>query len=204
VSLADYEHPEILPQGPGPDPFDLESLRLAPAEEATVEVSQALLTIPVRKPDKSWFVRVHPDPACRIQTNVIELTSERTKELYLVDKSLWPALAAEPTFRPKLLVTAMSRQNLIFLWELNLPRPGSRVDGWTASALEAVKLATTKWIRIAANMANNGYDVVTARGQLPEPRWPQLAFSEVIRLGFRDRFITDLNHTVLRRLRGEE
>ena len=44
----------------GPDPFDPASLRLPDKFGETVGVQKALLCVPVRKPDKSWFVRAHP------------------------------------------------------------------------------------------------------------------------------------------------
>jgi hypothetical protein len=52
-------------------------------------------------------------------------------------------------------------------------------------------------------MALGGYDVWEATGQLPEPEWPQTPFPDLLRVAFRDRYIADANHPVLRRLRGE-
>src|SRR5262245_28394028 len=46
--------------GTAPDPFDPVALRLSQDFTAGLGVKKALLTVPVRKPDKSWFVRVHP------------------------------------------------------------------------------------------------------------------------------------------------
>ena len=45
--------------------------------------------------------------------------------------------------------------------------------------------------------------VFEATGQLPDPEWPDLPFKELLRIAFKDRFISDLNHPVLHRLRGE-
>src|SRR5262245_38842483 len=84
----------------GPDPFDPEALRLSEDLNASMGVRKVLLSVPVKKPEKSWFCRVHPDPAYRLQTAVIELAAERGKETYLVDRRLWPPLAAEATFKP--------------------------------------------------------------------------------------------------------
>jgi hypothetical protein len=53
---------------------------------ADLGVKKALITVPVRKPDKAWFFRVHPDEDRRLQTYVIELKEER--ETYLVAKPL--------------------------------------------------------------------------------------------------------------------
>src|SRR5262245_49032803 len=50
----------------GPDPFDPAALRLSEDHAANLGVKKALLTVPVRKPDKSWWVRVHPDEKYRL------------------------------------------------------------------------------------------------------------------------------------------
>src|SRR5262245_7184346 len=86
-----------------PNPFDPESLRLPSDFSAAVGVAKAVLSIPVRKPDKTWFVRAHPSPEYRLQTCVVELKEDR--ESYLVARPLWGELSTEATFKPKLFVT---------------------------------------------------------------------------------------------------
>jgi hypothetical protein len=198
---VDFDQLSPPPSSPGPDPFDPASLRLPPDFNAGLGVRKALLTVPVRKPDKSWFVRVHPEEAYRIQTCVIDLKEDR--ETYLVARPLWSELATEAIFKPKLLATATNRQNVVFLWEVNLPRQDGRVDEWTRTALEATNRATKNWVRVAANMSLGAYDVFEATGPLPDPEWPTTPFPELLRVAFKDRYIDDLNHPVLRRLRGE-
>jgi hypothetical protein len=185
----------------GPDPFDPASLRLSQGFAASIGVKKALLAVPVRKPDKSWFVRVHPDETYRLQTAVIELKEDR--ETYLVDRSLWPELAAEATFAPRALFTAVNRQGVLFLWPIRLPGPDGKIDEWSRTALEAADMAAKGWVRVAANMSLGAYDVSQASGQLTEPEWPQLPFRDLLRIAFKDRIIRDLSHPVLRRLRGE-
>lgn len=203
---ADFLDPVALerlstPDDAGPDPFDPASLRLTQDFSASVGVKKALLTVPVRKPDKSWFVRVHPDAAYRLQTAVIELKEDR--EVYLVAPPLWPELGAEATFKPKLLATAVNRQGVAFLWEVNLPRADGRADEWSRTALEALDMASKQWVRVMANMSLGGYEVYTASGELGEPVWPAMPFKELLKIAFKDRYITDRLHPVLRRLRGE-
>ena len=90
-----------------PDPFsNIEELRVSQDHIEAVGLKNKLLTVPVRKPSKEWFVRVHPDPAYRFETAVIEFKEEG--EIYLVDKSLWPELLGEPTFHFKAFFTAQN------------------------------------------------------------------------------------------------
>jgi hypothetical protein len=197
------ERPAAENQSAAPDPFDPASLRLSHDLNANFGVKRALLSVPVRKPDKAWWVRVHPSEDYRLQTALVELKGDRSNESFLVAPALWPELATEATFRPKLLATAIDRQGTLFLWDVNLPRPDGRADEWSRTALEAVRLATAGWVRVTANLAAGCYDVFQATGQLTEPEWPDLPFREILRVAYKDRYIGDRDHLVLRKLRGE-
>jgi hypothetical protein len=185
----------------GPDPFDPASLRLSPDAAGSLGVKKALLTVPVRKPDRAWWVRTHPNPEYRLATAVVELKEER--EVYLVAGSLQSQLATEAALKHKLLATAINRQGVPFVWEVNLPRQDGRKDEWSRSALEAVERATRGWVRVAANLSLGAYEIWEATAPLPDPEWPQLPFRELLRIAFRDRYIGTLDHPVLRQLRGE-
>ena len=178
---------------------DLARLRLSQDFGATINVKRALITVPVRKPNRQAYVRVRPGEEWRLQTAVIELKDDR--EVYVVDRPLWEELAGE--LAPKLFVTAIDRQKVLFLWPIRLPGADGRVDEWNRSALEAADMATHHWISVRSNMALGAYEVFQAASTLPEPEWPDVAFPKLVEIAFRDRFITSLDHPVLRRLRGE-
>jgi hypothetical protein len=193
--------PASAPQVPGLDPFDPAALRLSADFAAGLGVKKALLTVPVRKPDKSWWVRVHPADAYALQTAVIELKEDR--ETYLVAPPLWPGLAAEATFAPRALFTAINRQGVLFVWPIRLPGADGKVDSWSQSALEAAQKARERWVRVAANMALGAYEVWEAPGELGEPDWPDKPFRELLAIAFKGKLIDTADHPVLRRLRGE-
>jgi hypothetical protein len=200
---ADFEQAcEPKPEA-GPDPFDPAALRLSPDFNASIGVKKVLLTVPVRKPDKAWFVRVHPDSAYRLQTAVIELKEDRGGETFLVAQALWPVLATEATFSPRALFTAVNRQGVVFLWPVRLPRSDGRHDEWSRTALEAANMAMKGWVRVVANMGLGGYEVFESTGPLPQPEWPDRPFRELLRIAFKDNLIESQDHPVLRRLRGE-
>src|SRR5262245_1109978 len=103
-----------------PDLFaDLSNFRLSQDFVSSLGVKKALLTVPVRKPAKEWFIRT--SATLRIQACVLELKEDR--ETYLVTKELWPELASESTFGPRALYAAMNRQNVFFIWPIRLPGP---------------------------------------------------------------------------------
>jgi hypothetical protein len=193
--------PEVAPPAAAPDPFDPDSLRLSGDRLACLGVKKAMLTVPVKKPDKSWFVRVHPDPAYALDTAVVELKEDR--ETYLVVPQLWPELTGEATFSARAIFTALSRQGVLFLWPVRMPGPDGKLDEWSRSALAAADLARRGWVRVTANMSLGAYEVFEATGTLPEPTWPEVSFRELLKVAFKDHLIDSLLHPVLRRLRGE-
>jgi hypothetical protein len=183
-----------------PDPFDPASLRLDPSYAETIGVRKLLVTVPVRKPSRQEFVRVHRDPSYRLMpAAIIELKEER--EIYLVAPPLAQALPNE--FVPAILFTAISRQGVLFLWPVKLPGPDGKENEWHRSARAAAETANTAWVRITANMSLGAYELVEAKGDLPEPEWPENSFGEILRIAFKERFIDSLDHPLIRRLQGE-
>ena len=183
------------------DPFDLGRLRLQQNFLAQAGVKKMLTTVPVRKPSKEWFIRTHPDPCFHFSTFVVELKEEG--EVYLVDPSLWDALAGESTFTPKALVTSINRQGVLFLWPIRLPDADGKIDDWNRSALEASQYATDKWIRVQSNRSLGAYEILEATGVTSEPDWNVSSFQDVLKIAFKDRFIRENDHPILRQLRGE-
>ena len=161
-------------------------------------VKRVLTTLPVRKPGRQEFVRVHPDEAYRLETGLLELKEDR--EFYLLHPAVRPELADEMV--PVRLHLAVARSGAVFLWPVRLPGPDGRRNAWHDSAEKAALLATKQWVRLSANMAAGGYDTFTASAALAEPEWPELTMAELLKLAFADRYVTSLDHPVVRRLRG--
>lgn len=192
--------PDDTPRAP--DPFDPVNLRLSQDFATQLGVKKELLTVPVKKPAKAWFVRTHPDEAYRVSTAVLELKEDR--ETYIVDQHLWSELASEALFSPRALITAINRQGVLFIWPIRLPDATGKINEWSRSALEAAGLAAQRWIRVSSNMSLVAYEVVSATGDLAEPEWPDLSFRDILSIAFKDRRISSLDHPVLQRLRGEQ
>src|SRR5262249_20661811 len=78
-------------------------------------------------------------------------------------------------FAPRILLTTINRQGVVFLWPIRLPGSDGRVDAWSKSALEAAEMATRTWIRIQANLSLGAYSV-DYTDHLPDPEWSDLPF----------------------------
>ena len=181
-----------------PDPFDLENLRLSQSFAETTGVKKLLKTVPVHKPSAQDFVRVHLSPEYRMSAPVIELKDDR--EEYIVAKDLVPELVGE--FVSKVLFTAINRQGVTFLWPVRLPDPDGKDFEWWRSMREAAGLATTQWVRVKANKHLGAYEMFVAESVMSGPVWPEASFQDLVKLAFRDRLITKLDHPVIKRMRG--
>jgi hypothetical protein len=181
------------------NPFDPARLRLSQRFGEGSDVRRAIVTVPVRKPNPQEFFRVHPDDAWRLDTALIEIKADR--EMYLVDPVIWPLFPNE--CKPRTLYTTIDRRHVVTLWAVRLPDEKGRLDDWSRSAHEAAQLATEKWVRLSANASLGAYDIDIAMGTFPDPGWPELSFEHLLKIAFKGRLIEELDHSVLRRLRGE-
>jgi hypothetical protein len=183
-----------------PDHFDLAKLRLDPSFHETSGVKRLRTTVPARKPNPQDFVRVHPSPAYRENFAMIELKDER--EDYLVLPHVVPMLPGEIVY--KTIYTAINRQGIVFLWPVRLPGIDDKPNAWWVSARDAAERATTKWLRIKANMGLGAYEIFTAEREIPDPEWSKVeeSFEDLLRIAYGTRLVTNLEHPVIKRLRG--
>jgi hypothetical protein len=182
-----------------PDPFDLASLRLNASFTETAGVKKLLTTVPARRPNPQDFVRVHPKPEYRADFAMIDLKDDR--EDFLVRPELLPDLTGEVVY--KTIFTAINRQGVVFLWPVRLPAPDDRRNDWARSAREAAEMAMSRWLRMKSNRSLGAYEITVAESEMAEPVWPELSFQELIKIAYRDRMITSLDHAVIKRLRGQ-
>jgi uncharacterized protein YbdZ (MbtH family) len=165
----------------------------------TVGVKKLLTTVPVRKPNRQDFVRVHPDPMYRLTPAAI-IDVKEDREVYLVTPNMAQALPGE--FSTVTLFTTINRQGTLHLWPVKLPTPEGRHNEWHRSGAEAAERAMQKWVRVTASMSLGAYEIFEASGDLPEPVWPDIPFEEILTIAFRDRYVDRDNHPLVQRLLG--
>ena len=181
-----------------PDPFDLASLRLNPSFLETAGVKKLLTTVPARRPGPQDFVRVHPAPEYRENFSMIDLKDDR--EDYLVRPEIVPELTGEVVY--KTIFTAINRQGVVFCCRFAYRRPTTESRHGRGQRGKPLRWRWNKWLRVQANMSLGAYEMTTASGEMAEPVWPDLSFQELVRIAYRDRMITSLDHPVVKRLRG--
>ena len=179
--------------------FDLDSLRLKQDFSETLGIQRVLSRVPVCKPNKTNFIRVHPGEDYRMDVGIVEMKEER--ETFLV----MPAMMSEPGIYelvvPARLVTYITRQGVVALWPLKLEKDG-KLNPWHESALEAARLAEKQWVSVRADMSLGAYQIFLATAELPEPEWPEHTFSELVRLGFKGLIVDTPDHPLIQQLTG--
>ena len=201
IPIPAAETPDAIAKpGDTSDPFDPRNLRINQSFIDTAGVKKLLTTVPVHKPKRQDFVRVHPHPDYRADPiAIIEL--EEDGEAYLVTPNT--AVDLQNEVRCVTLFTAMNRQGVVFLWPVKIGAGDARILEWYRSAREAAEMAMEKWVRVQANTNIGAYEITLASGAIPDPEWPAYTFPELLRIAFRERFIDRMDHAVIKRLRGE-
>lgn len=72
---------------------NLDQLRVGQNFDEKIGVKKQITTVPVRKPNKQEFIKVHRSPEYRLDTIILELKSER--ENYIIDPALLGELPDE-------------------------------------------------------------------------------------------------------------
>ena len=181
------------------DEFQLSKLRLPQDFDNIVGGRKLTQHIPVRKPEKQWFVRTHYSDEMWFQAAILDFKEEG--EAYIVEHNFWDELANE--IRPMVLIPSVTTQGHLFLWPILLPSEDGRINDWSRTALRGAEHAQKNWVRVVSNMSMGAYEIVVAATMYPDPSWPDYGLGEWIRLGFHDRTINTADHPVIRKLRGE-
>jgi hypothetical protein len=179
------------------DPFKPENLRLDQSALQASVAKRLLITVPVHKPNKQDFVRVHPSEEYRAEVALLNFE----RETYLLVPTVCAELS-ESEYYTATLYTAINRQKVTFLWPVKLPGMDGRQMDWHVSAAEGAQKAMSSWVRITANMDLGAYDVFEAIADYGEPNWPAQSYWNLIKIAFKNRLIQSVDHQIIQKLRG--
>jgi hypothetical protein len=180
--------------------LDLTKFRGAAKASAEDQTSTGTQTnIPVKKPGKKNFFRVHSDQSYRLYD--VAVIEEDGGDLYLVDPDLeLPDDVLQFVSRENFLV-AITHRGKLFVWHFK-----NTDTSWLSSAMRVARRAQDEWIRVAADFDSGGYIVFTAPEPLrsKKPIFPAMSPEEVFSLAFENRRITSVDDPIIRRARGLE
>jgi hypothetical protein len=182
---------ENVPSAP-----DFSRFRLSQNFGSLSGVKKKLTTVPVRKPNKTQFVRVRTEG--KLDAMLLKYPAD-SEDLYLIEPDVIQEVGN--LANPYRLVQAIDRQDNVFIWPLAIPGDANPRN-WYLSALEAAGNAELEWVRMQANKALQAYDIFAAVKNLGEPEWPELSMNELLEIAFKNKIIDRPDHLVLRQLRG--
>jgi len=153
--------------------------------------------IDARKPKKSWFIRVNPDPSYRVILPLYTDDDSKRREgnSYLFDPGIEIPLDLESLVRDTLVVAAITSTGISFLYTLAITD-----STWYESGIQAIRLAVEGWVRITPS--DGCYSVTYPVAVLPEPRFPNVPFRDYLERAFAKRLIRSLDDPVVKKLRG--
>ena len=116
-------------------------------------------SIPLRKPGKQQWFRVHPeiklDNVCFLEIE----QDDGPPESFLLTSSVAAQLSDLPGFSKRSIRLGVSRpNNSPFVWPIKMPRgSGSKHEEWSKSAIRVASKAETEWVRIQSDMQLGAY-----------------------------------------------
>jgi hypothetical protein len=188
---------------PGRDTFDPAFLGLPQDFAAEANVAKKWDVIRVEKPSKSRVFRVHPTMCLK----TILLVLKEDNETYAVLPHLRQYLVGESLCGLYTLFACVTKAGTPFLWPIRMADNDGKWNIWHQSAWQIAEKARTCWARMQANRDAGHYVAEYDRrppDQQHEPAWPDLAFRDLLELGFKGFIIASLDHPVLKRLRLED
>lgn len=163
-------------------------------------LKRVITQVPVKKPNKQKFFRVMEEEGYEITIHVLELKDE--DDYYLVKPDVLPYLLNEVKYVR--LNLAYYQDGTVFL----IPTPLPDVDNpakwnpWHRSLDLAVKRAKEVWVRAISDKVTSSYTLMEAQGSISEPKLPDLPMNEYMKIAFKDKILSGLDHPVVKSLLG--
>jgi len=175
--------------------FDMTSLVASTDDMELAPGELVVARVEISKPSRGVFFRVRPMPYSWYYAVVTD-----ADEWYLLVPKLVPDV---PEAKRIILYQVATRPGSFFLW----PVPGPDLETGVIHSAHAAKhaaarLAQARWISIIWRGARRAFEVRQATAAIPDPRWPELTYEELLRKAFGDRIIKDPEHPVLQQLLG--
>jgi hypothetical protein len=153
--------------------------------------------IEVRKPPPDHYVRVHKDPAFNDVFPLYSDSMAKGYDPYLIAPELEDLLPPQVkvNIKPVRLAVTTTDSGRPFQWFI--AQTGS---DWHESGDQCILTAMTQWVKVLPD--GNGYRLEYPEVDLPGPVFPDWSFEEYLTRAFKDRYIDDLAHAVIKRLAG--
>jgi hypothetical protein len=163
-------------------------------------LKRVITQVPVKKPNKQKFFRVMEEEGYEITIHVLELKDEG--DYYLVKPDVLPYLLGEVKYVR--LNLAYYQDGTVFLIPTVLPDVDNptKWNAWHRSLDLAVKRAKEVWVRAISDRVTSSYTLMEAQGSISEPKLPDLSMNEYMKIAFKDKILSGIDHPVVKNLLG--
>jgi hypothetical protein len=182
------------------DEIDFDALRLPPSGQ--IMVKRDLSIIPTRKPKKTEWFRVRSGAEWRID---LPLYVDDDGETFVVGPACLGFLHEQGLVkRARIYTILVYESGVLLLSPIGLPDEEGKINSYNRSREECYRKAETQWVRISANKDLGGYDCMTPEHVFPDPVWPAPpnTLKEALAIAFKSKYINELDHPIIKRLRG--
>ena len=188
--------------------FDINKAKVPDSfKDNTIGPAQQLV-VKAKKPSKSMYVRVHPDPEFTVSEIVMIKLKEGMDDTFFL---IMPDPGSEDLAEELLSVSEagvfqlfyyITRSMQVGVWPIQLAGADGKMNVWHESALAAIPFLQKQWGRLRAE--DGQYNLIPALNTPLEPRWPAWTWQEVLEKVFtEDKIIRDRSHPVIKQLTGE-
>jgi hypothetical protein len=182
------------------DPFDPRNYKKAQDPRLNPGAGPAMSELPARiearKPKKSEFFHINPDPEYRGTLPLYtDDNSKQRDDSYLFAPGLEIPPDLEDIVRDNIVAAAITSGGIHFLYKLPVSE-----SSYYESGLEVIRRASEGWIRVVP--ANGWYTIHQPIAKLDEPQFPDVPFRDYLEAAFKKRIIKSLDHPLVKKLRG--
>jgi len=179
--------------------FDPSIFRITPGPTSEVRTERHLSIIPVRKPGKQDYVRVHPSERFRHPCGLFMLKGDERP--YMVAPHIYDAFQEDMKLVE--LRLTIDRQGHLLLWPVPQPPVEGKEHSYNFSQRAAADEAEDQWLRMYSIQSLGQYESKTAESNIPDPEWPDRTMTELLEIAFSDEHIIDkLEHPAIKTLLG--
>ena len=182
--------------------IDLERVRARADQQIDLGVDTEYTVIPIRNPKPDEFYRCMAEENYSMDAYILSLKTDN--EWYLIDPDILSEIQLESQLRVMTLYVCVTMNSTPFVTCIPQPDEMGKINSWHESGHRTMEEAKQCWVRRQADRSNGGYIITKAmNAKLADPKWPTMTLSEIIDRAFDKFYINDIQHPVLRRLRGE-
>lgn len=175
--------------------FNLEEFKAKPIDPSLTR-KKMILTIPVGKPNKQYFFRVHPS----LEFHAYILVWEEDRTQYLVHPTIAGLIPNQVKYM--ILHVAIYSTGTPFLLPVPQPDSEGRWNNWHQTLSEAVIKSKKKWVRLEPDRTAQGYNTWEAEANYGEPEWPDLTMQQYLEIAFKNTQIINEDHPKIKQLFG--